>query len=58
MNDLRRIIEKVVISICLLVATYFTIMCQCDNMLLSCRKYIFYTLVGVPLIYVFSINTF
>lgn len=50
-------IEKSIITLFLLIAIYITITCNCSDILLSCRKYIFYILVGLPLIYIFIINT-
>ena len=53
----RIMIEKTVICILLLLAVYITITCKCEGILLSCKKYYFYVLVGLPLIYIFSSNT-
>ena len=55
--NVKMVTEKTVISICLLIAIYFTITCRCSDILLSCTKYIFYALVGLPLLYIFIINT-
>lgn len=55
--NLKTMIEKSIITLFLLIAIYITITCNCSDILLSCRKYIFYILVGLPLIYIFIINT-
>ena len=52
----QRILEKISISSCLLVAVYLTLACQCDGTLLSCKKYIFYALVAIPLLYIVAVN--
>ena len=52
----RRTLEKYIIAICLVIAAFLTISCQCTDTLLSCKKYIFYILVGLPLVYVFIMN--
>ena len=54
----RIVIEKSIITICLLLAIYITITCHCSDILLSCNKNIFYILVGIPLIYIIIINSF
>ncbi len=50
-------IEKWTITFCLLAAVYITLTCQCTGALLSCKKYIFYALTGIPLVYVFLRNS-
>lgn len=54
----KRLIEKIIICLCLVISIYFTIMCHCESPILSCKKYIFYLLVGVPIIYVWIMNMY
>ncbi len=57
-DTIIRVLEKWFISICLFIAIYFTVMCKCSGVLLSCKKMVFYILVGLPLVYIFIRNTF
>lgn len=51
----QKIIESLVVTVLLLIAIYITITCPCEKTL-YCHRYLFYFLVGVPLVYIFILN--
>ena len=55
---MNHLLEKIVITIGLFIAILLTISCSCEGVLLECKKYLFYVLVGLPLVYVWGTNTF
>ena len=50
------LLEKIFIILCLSFAIYLTITCPCKTILM-CHRRIFYTLLVVPLLYVFYRHT-
>jgi hypothetical protein len=55
---MKRVLEKTIIVLCLLIAIYITITCECNEILLSCKKYLFYILVGIPFFYILITTSF